>query len=97
MSFAGDTVRFIVGIVQQLLFLYELVLIVTVALSWVNPDPYNPIVRMLHAIADPVLDRVRGLIPPIGMIDFTPMLVIVVIEFLRSVALPHLAMALIGG
>lgn len=97
MSFAGDTVRFIVGIVQQILFLYEIALIVVIALSWVNPDPYNPIVRALHSITDPVLDRVRGLIPPVGMLDLSPMIIILLIEFLRSVALPHLAVALIAG
>ena len=96
MSFAGDTVRFILGIVQQILFLYELAIIIVIALSWVNPDPYNPIVRALHSITDPVMDRVRGLIPPIGMLDLTPMVIILLIEFIRSIALPHLANALIA-
>ena len=96
MSFAGDTVRFVFQIIGQILFLYEIAIIIVIALSWVNPDPYNPIVRALHSITDPVMDRVRGLIPPIGMLDLTPMVIILLIEFIRSIALPHLANVLIA-
>ena len=96
MSFTGDTVRFVFQIIGQILFLYEIAIIIVIALSWVNPDPYNPIVRALHSITDPVMDRVRGLIPPIGMLDLTPMVIILLIEFIRSIALPHLANALIA-
>jgi len=54
-------------------------------LSWVNPDPYNPIVRFLNSITEPVLYRVRQLIPMSGVgIDFSPIIVILAIIFLQS-------------
>ncbi len=61
------------------------IIIVRALLSWVNPDPYNPIVQFLNSITEPVLYRVRQLIPMSGMgIDFSPIIVILAIVFLQS-------------
>jgi YggT family protein len=53
-------------------------------ISWVNPDPYNPIVRFLYKITEPVLNPIRRLIPSwkIG-IDLSPMIAILIIFFLQ--------------
>ena len=61
------------------------IIIIRALLSWVNPDPYNPIVQFLNNITEPVLYRVRQLIPisSIG-IDFSPLIVILIIIFLQS-------------
>ena len=60
-------------------------MIIRALLSWVNPDPYNPIVQFLHSITEPVLYRVRQLMPMSGTgIDFSPMIVILAIIFLQS-------------
>ena len=53
-------------------------------LSWVNPDPYNPIVRFLRRATDPVLDRIRGKLPYMGGIDLSPLAVILAIYFLQN-------------
>jgi YggT family protein len=54
-------------------------------ISWVNPDPYNPIVKFLNAVTEPVLYPIRRKIPiNLGGIDFTPVLVILAIIFLQS-------------
>ena len=61
------------------------IIIVRALLSWVNPDPHNPFVLFLNSITEPVLYRVRQLIPMSGMgIDFSPIIVILAIVFLQS-------------
>lgn len=61
---------------------YELVIVVRAILSWFNPDPYNHIVRFLSDITDPVMDPIRRIIPMPG-IDFSPMIVILIIEVIK--------------
>ncbi len=67
------------------LTLYMWIIIIRALLSWVNPDPYNPIVQFLHSITEPVLYRVRKAIPMPGMgLDLSPILIILVIIFLQT-------------
>jgi YggT family protein len=79
--------NFLAGVGQVLdvaLSLYLWVVIARAVLSWVNPDPYNPIVRFLHRATDPVLLWVRRRIPSVyGGMDFSPLLVLLAIYFLR--------------
>ena len=71
-------------VLHLLLSIYMWIVIIRAVISWVNPDPYNPIVRFLHAATDPVLYRVRRSLPLyFGGIDFSPILVIVAIIFLQ--------------
>lgn len=66
------------------LSVYMWILIIRVILSWVNPDPYNPIVRALYSVTDPVLSWLRRRFPLMaGTIDFSPMVVILAIYFFR--------------
>jgi YggT family protein len=61
------------------------IIIIRALLTWVNPDPHNPIVQFLYSITEPVLLRVRQLIPMSGIgIDFSPIIVLLVIVFLQS-------------
>jgi YggT family protein len=87
---------FVIRVISQLLFLYELLIFAAVVLSWVSPDPWNPIVRTIRALTDPVLDVFRRIIPMVGPLDLSPWAVVLLIEFVRSVALPHLARSLAG-
>ena len=82
----GNFLFAIAKVLDTILWLYLVVVIVSALLSWVNPDPYNPIVRILRNLTEPVFYRVRRLLPftNIGGIDFTPVLVILVIYFLRN-------------
>ncbi|MFC1477465.1 YggT family protein [candidate division KSB1 bacterium] len=64
--------------------LYVYILIARVILSWINVDRYNQIVRFIYKVTDPVVEPVRRVIPPVAGIDFSPMIVIFVIYFLRS-------------
>ncbi|MBE9535769.1 MAG: YggT family protein, partial [Proteobacteria bacterium] len=77
--------------------LYMWVIIARAVISWVNPDPYNPIVQFLYKATDPLLYRVRRRMPDFGGIDFSPIIVILVIVFLQSFlvqTLNNLAMSL---
>jgi len=75
------------GIAQVLnwgLTIYLYVIIARAIISWVSPSPYNPIVQFLYAATEPVLRYARRIIPPIGgTLDLSPLIVIVVIYFLK--------------
>jgi YggT family protein len=73
------------SVLNMLLSIYMWILIIRALVSWVNPDPYNPIVRFLYAVTDPLLYRVRRFLPlSFGGIDFSPIVVIVAIIFLQA-------------
>jgi YggT family protein len=80
--------NFLVAIAKILnigLSLYMWIVIGRAIISWVSPDPYNPIVKFLNAVTEPVLYPIRKKIPiNLGGIDFSPILVILAIIFLQT-------------
>ncbi|MBW2560682.1 MAG: YggT family protein [Deltaproteobacteria bacterium] len=85
MFVVGNFIEAIVRIIDMGLTLYMWLIIIRAIISWVNPDPYNPIIRFLYSVTEPVLYQVRRLIPMKGIgIDFSPIIVILVIVFLQS-------------
>jgi YggT family protein len=75
----------IAKILDILLSIYMWIIIISALMSWVNPDPYNPIVRFLHAVTEPVLRPIRRIIGfRLGVIDISPMVVILAILFVKS-------------
>ena len=80
--------NFMMAIAQLLDFLltaYMWIIIGRAVISWVNADPSNPIVRFLYEATEPVLSRIRRLLPmSMGGIDFSPMILILGIMFLQS-------------
>jgi len=72
------------SILDLALTVYMWIIIARALLSWVNPDPYNPIVRFLYNITEPVLGWVRRQVPLIfGGLDLSPILVLLAIVFLQ--------------
>lgn len=72
-------------ILDIVLSLYMWLIIARAILSWVNPDPYNAIVRFIYQVTEPVLSRIRRMIPTYGMgMDFSPIIVFLIIMFLQS-------------
>lgn len=69
------------------LVVLELAILTRVLYSWVDPNPYptNEFKRILWAVTDPILEPLRRFVPPVGMIDFTPLVAILVLVLLRSV------------
>jgi len=81
------------------LVVFMWIVIARAVLSWVNPDPYNPIVRFINRATDPVLYHIRRYLPlAVGGIDFSPIVVFMGIIFLRTFVvstLERLALTLI--
>jgi YggT family protein len=75
-----------------LLDLYSYIIIAAALISWVSPDPRNPIVQFLYKVTEPVLRPVRNLLPPwkTGGLDLSPLIVIIAIQFVERVILPSL-------
>jgi len=69
----------------MILELYKWVIIVAALLTWVNPDPHNPIVQFLYRATEPVYAKIRRYIPTvIGGIDIAPIIVLFAIFFLQQ-------------
>jgi YggT family protein len=79
----GNLLEATAAILDIVLTIYMWIVIITALLSWVNPDPYNPIVRFLHAVTEPVLRPIRRVIGYGVGIDFSPMVVILGILFVK--------------
>jgi len=79
-----------------LLNAYSWVIIAAALITWVSPDPRNPIVLFLRQVTEPVLAPVRRLLPPwkTGGLDFSPLIVIIAIQFVERVIFPGLLRAL---
>ena len=77
-------------ILSYLLTIYIWIIIIRALLSWVNPDPYNPIVQILYRLTEPVLAPVRYRMPDIGGIDASPIVVLLIIFFLQSFLVPSI-------
>ena len=92
MYIIGNFLAATAKVLDIVLVLYMWIIIIRALLSWVNPDPYNPIVQFLYSITEPVLFRVRQLLPMSGMgIDFSPIVVLLAIIFLQSFLVNSLA------
>ena len=71
-------------VIYYLLTIYMWIIIIRALISWVNPDPYNPIVRFLYQITEPVLYPIRRRLPFMGGIDLSPIVVLLIIVFLQA-------------
>jgi YggT family protein len=81
----GDFMVAVARVIDMLLEIYKWVVIVAALITWVNPDPYNPIVRFLRSVTEPVLRPIRRLIGyRLGPVDISPLVVILAIIFLQS-------------
>ncbi|MBW6512211.1 MAG: YggT family protein [Desulfuromonadaceae bacterium] len=85
--------RAVAAIANLVIQLYIYVVIARALVSWVNPDPCNPIVRFLHNATDPLLDRLRRMLPlNFGGMDFTPIALLIALEISRQLIMTLLTM-----
>lgn len=86
MNVGGAVSGAVVDVVLMLLNILQWLIIIAALVSWVSPDPRNPIVRFLYATTEPILRPFRRILPPrrTGNIDFSPILVILLIYFIRQ-------------
>lgn len=82
----------VLGIISQLLGLYLWVVIISAVMTWIEPNPYNPIVRFIYGITEPVFDIVRSHLPVnFGGFDFSPIVVLIAIQFIQAYFIPTFA------
>jgi len=73
----------IATVIDWILNIYMFLIIARAVISWVNPDPYNPIVNFLYQTTEPVLYRIRRYLPFRGMaIDISPLIAFIIIYFI---------------
>ena len=82
--FLGNLLIGLATVIYYVLTIYMWIIIARAVISWVSPDPYNPIVRFIHNVTEPVLYQVRKRIPiMMGGIDFSPIIILLAIIFLQ--------------
>lgn len=93
--FGYGVVGLVIGLIDTILTFYFWVVIIRVFMSWVNPDPYNPIVRFLYMLTDPPLYAIRRVMPNFlwaSGLDFSPLVLILFIQiaklFLHAFRIP---------
>ena len=91
MIFFANFLIAVAKILDIALSLYMWIIIGRAVISWVNPDPYNPIVRFLNSATEPVLYPIRRRLPVMGGIDFSPIIVILAIIFIQTFFVDSLA------
>ena len=100
MIYIGYFIQAVAGVLDMILFLAMIVIIARAVLSWVSPDPQNPIVRIINQLSEPMLFPVRRRVPYFSGIDFSPIIVLMVIFFLQNFlvqSLQHFAQGMIYG
>lgn len=79
--------NFILALAQVLaavLSIFWWLLLVRVLISWVRPNPFNPIVQFLYRVTEPVLDPIRRFLPPLQGIDLSPLAAFILVVFLQN-------------
>ena len=77
----------LITIVDYAFTFYSIILLARVLISWFPVDPYNPIVRVLHQLTEPLLAPIRRLLPQTGAIDFSPLVGFVVIILAQRIVI----------
>ena len=78
----GNFLGGVIKIISSLVNIYMWVVIIRVLISWINPDPYNPIVQFLRSVTDPAIEGLRRMLPRFlwsSGLDFTPLVLILLL------------------
>ena len=83
----GNILYAVIQVLLALIDIYFWIIIAAAVISWVRPDPYNPIVRTLYALTEPVLYRVRKWLPFtfISGLDLSPVVVLIALQLVKNV------------
>lgn len=73
-------------VLDIVLTIYMYIIIARAVISWVNPDPYNPVVSILYRTTEPILYQIRKRLPSMGGLDLSPLIVLLAIFFLQKFA-----------
>lgn len=92
----GYFLQALAGVIHVILMTATIVVIARAVLSWVSPDPYNPLVRIINQMSEPLLFPVRRRVPYISGIDFSPMIVLLGLMFADNFLVPSLQRIAVG-
>lgn len=84
----------VIQLVQTLFEVYSFILLARVLTSWFQVDPYNPIIRILYQLTEPLLAPIRRLLPQTGMMDFSPIVAFVLITIVERIVVSMMVSAL---
>ena len=84
MTGAGFVGGYLLTFVSVLFTILNFAIIVRSLMSWFNPSPDNPVVRLVYEITEPILAPLRRIVPRIGMIDITPIVAIILLQLIES-------------
>ena len=84
----------VIQLVQTLFAVYSFILLARVLTSWVQIDPYNPIIRILYQLTEPLLGTIRRFLPQTGMMDFSPIVAFVLITIVERIVVSMMVSAL---
>lgn len=91
MFILGNFLNAFADVLFWVLQAYMWIVVARAVISWVNPDPYNPIVQFLVRSTEPVLRPIRRVLPLLGGIDFSPLVVILCLVFLQRFLVPTIS------
>ena len=88
----GNLCQGIATVLEKVLSLYSIVIFVAVLVSWVRPDPFHPVVQFLRSVTEPLFNWVRQRLPfaVIGMMDLSPLVVLIGIQLMQMVVVRSL-------
>jgi YggT family protein len=75
---------FVANFVDLLFTLLTFAIIARALASWLPIDRYHPIIRVLDQITEPILAPIRRVVPPIGMMDITPIVALILLQILQA-------------
>lgn len=84
----------VIQLVQTLFEVYSFILLARVLTSWFQVDPYNPVIRILYQLTEPLLAPIRRLLPQTGMMDFSPIVAFIVITVVERIVISMMISAL---
>jgi YggT family protein len=80
----GNVILGIAEVLDWIIIAYMVIIFVRALISWVNPDPYNPIVQFLARVTEPALRPIRKMAPPYKLgVDISPIIAFLILLFLR--------------
>lgn len=74
---------FLISLINLLYWIFWILILVRVVLSFVQVSPYHPLVQMVYQLTEPILEPIRNIMPRTGMIDFSPLIALLLLGLLR--------------
>ena len=89
-ALSGLIILTIAHLLRMILYIYLFVILIQVIMSWLNPNAYNPITTIMYQISEPILKPIRRLVPSAGGLDFSPFIILVIINLLMMLIISPL-------